>query len=333
MKKILILGGTQFIGRTLVEQLQKLDTYDITLFNRQKTQSDLFPDVRKIKGDRETDDVRQIENEAWDYVIDVSCYYPDSLVNVLNSIKSKLKKYILVSTCSVYDDTDNHVDMRDETAPILNCTDDQRTDRTPASYGNRKAECERILMNFIEDYIMLRPALVYGAYDHTDRFYYWLYQVQHNQTLLLPDNGERVFSITYVNDLVNAIIASIETPFTGIYNMMTTPKTSIKQIVEHAEKLLNKSTNKINVTPDFLYRNNIKQWTDMPLWEDGDHFTYSTQKLKKDLNSKLTDFKKSIESTISYYNSLGWKVPKYGITEQVRQELMSKIEQEKASSN
>ena len=69
--------------------------------------------------------------------------------------------------------------MRDETAPILNCTIDERTDRTPASYGNRKAECERILMNSTQDYIMLRPALVYGAYDHTDRFYYWLYQVQH----------------------------------------------------------------------------------------------------------------------------------------------------------
>ena len=325
MEKILILGGTQFIGRTLVEQLQRLNKFDITLFNRQRTQVNLFPEIKKIKGDRETNDIHQIENEDWDYVIDVSCYYPKSLSNVLNSIKGNVKKYILISTCSVYDDTDNHVDMRDETAPILNCTIDERIDRTPASYGNRKAECERILVNSEQDYIILRPALVYGAYDHTDRFYYWLYQVKHNETVLLPNNGKNVFSITYVNDLVNAIIGSIETSFTGVYNIMTTPKTSIKQIVELAEKLLDKIVKVTNATPDFLYQNDIKQWTDMPLWEDGDYFTYSTQKLKKDFNIQLTDFEKSIENTISYYNSIGWKAPKYGISEETRLDLLAKI--------
>jgi 2'-hydroxyisoflavone reductase len=221
MEKILILGGTQFIGRTLVEQLQKLNNYDITLFNRQQTQADLFPEVKKMKGDRETNDISQIENEKWDYVIDVSCYYPDSLVHVLDSIKGSLKKYILVSTCSVYDDDNDQTPMRVETAKVLSCTNEQRTDRTDASYGNRKAECERILVNSNQKYTIFRPSLVYGPYDHTDRLYYWLYQVQTSKTLLLPDFGEKLFSITYVHDLVHAIINALESDVSGIYNVTT----------------------------------------------------------------------------------------------------------------
>ncbi|WP_430411597.1 NAD-dependent epimerase/dehydratase family protein [Kordia sp.] len=325
MKKILILGGTQFIGRTLVAQLLKLNKFDITLFNRQKTQADLFPTVKKIKGDRETNDIRKIEHENWDYIIDVSCYYPDSLSNVLDCIKGKLKKYILISTCSVYDDENDQTPMRTESGKILSCTKEQRVDRTNTSYGNRKAECEHILINSNQAYTIFRPSLVYGPYDHTDRFYYWLYQVKHTKTVLLPDFGEKLFSITYVVDLVHAIINTVESNISGIYNVTTAVKTSIKEIVEYAEKWLHETVEKVNASPDFLYKNNVRQWADMPLWLDGDYFSYDNQQLKKDFNFELTNYEKSIKDTISYYDSLGWKKPIYGITEQRKQELIDTV--------
>ena len=326
MEKILILGGTQFIGRTLVEQLQKLNSYDITLFNRQKTQADLFHNIKKIKGDRETNDVRQIENEDWDYVIDVSCYYPDSLVNVLESLKGSLKKYILVSTCSVYDDDNDKTPMRAETAKVLSCTKEERIDRTDASYGNRKAECERILVNSNQNnYTIFRPSLVYGPYDHTDRLYYWLYQVQTNKTVLLPDFGEKLFSITYVHDLVNAIINALTSDVSGIYNVTTALKTSIKEIVKYAEKLLDTTAKTKNAEPNFLHNNNVEQWTDMPLWLDGDHFSYDNQQLKNDFNMQLTNFERSLKDTIAYYDSLGWHKPKYGMSEKTKLALLNKL--------
>lgn len=281
MKKILILGGTQFIGRNLVERLQETTEYDITLFNRQQTQADLFPDINKIKGDREANDISQIANVRWDYVIDLSCYYPDSLTNVLQCLNGNVGKYIFISTCSVYGNESNQTVLRDERAEVLSCNANQRTDRTVNTYGNRKAECEGIIQNSGINHIILRPSLVYGKYDHTDRFYYWLHQVKNSDTLLLPDNGERTFSLTYVDDLVNTIIQALRTPaIHNVYNVITVPQGSIRQIVDCTKELFRKDFEAVNATADFLRQNDISQWTDMPLWIDGDHFTYDNQKLR-----------------------------------------------------
>ncbi|MEM6718608.1 MAG: NAD-dependent epimerase/dehydratase family protein [Bacteroidota bacterium] len=325
MKKILILGGTQFIGRTLVEQLQKSNKYDITLFNRQQTGKDLFPNIKKIKGSRETDDVSQIAQQDWEYVIDVSCYYPDSLDRVLKSLKGTLQKYMLISTCSVYDNTEHQTELSDETAEILSCTPEQRSDRANDSYGQRKAECERILQNTTHQHLILRPALVYGNYDHTDRLYYWLHQVKEKSKIILPDAGERVFSLTYVHDLVQTIIAGLETPLTGIYNVISAPKTSIQQIVNTAAKQLDATFETVNASPHFLHKNHINQWSDMPLWLDCDHYTYSNEKLKKDTDMQLTNLEEGLQNTIAYYNTLNWKEPIYGMSEATRLKLLEKL--------
>lgn len=328
MNKILILGGTQFIGRNLVEQLLKIKEFDLTLFNRQKTKADLFPQINKIKGDRETNDIRQIANTAWDYVIDVSCYYPDSLVGVLQQLQKKPKKYILISTTSVYDIEGCHIPLKNEKAGTLLCHENERTDRTNASYGNRKAECERILIASGMNYVILRPSLVYGAHDHTDRLYYWLYQVKHQPTILYPDNGDRLFSLTYVNDLVFTIINSLESNKKSvILNIATVVQASIKLIVNTAQKQLNKNNQKVNATPTFLKENDISQWTDMPLWIDGDHYTYSNENIISERNFKPTDFAESIKDTIKYYNDIGWKEPIYGMSEEKRLEIIAKIKQ------
>ena len=324
MKKILIFGGTNFIGRNLVERLLNIEEYEITLFNRQQTHSKLFPTVSKIKGDRETDDIKQIETTKWNYVIDLSCYFPDSLKNALDSLNN-LDKYIFISTCSVYDNENNLTLLRNEESKILSCNSDQKTDRTTESYGNRKAECERILNDSGLSFAILRPALVFGKYDPTDRFYYWLYQIKRMNILLLPENGERIFSTTYVSDLVETIIQSLEqNSSSGVYNVITNPKTSISQLVAHARQVLKSDFSIINSSAEFLKKNNVAQWIDMPLWINGDHFTYSNKKFTEELGIKTTDFKKAIENTIHYFDNLNWPEPNYGMTEIIRQKLIIK---------
>src|SRR4051812_7392017 len=103
MKKVLILGGTNFVGRNIVEQLSQNKSLNLCLFNRNKTNTDLFPKVRKITGDRETTDLEKIAGENWDVIVDVSAYYPNSLERLLKIIAGKTKKYIFISTVSVYD--------------------------------------------------------------------------------------------------------------------------------------------------------------------------------------------------------------------------------------
>lgn len=325
MKKVLILGGTSFIGRNLVEVLLKRRDLEITLFNRQKTGVDLFPEVNKIKGDRETKDIEQISTQKWDVIIDVSCFYPADLRSVLGYLKTKPTKYIFISTCSVFDTTENNQPYKQESFPTQLCSESEATDRTVNTYGNRKAECERIVMQSGLEYIIFRPALVYGQYDPTDRFYYWLYQVAKNDPILIPDNGERKFSVTYVQDLVKLISTAINTSKTGVYNAISTVETSIDQIVSETEHILNKKAKRINARHSFLKQNNINQWVDMPLWIDNDNFTFLNNKTKADFNFEPIDFKTSVKKTIQYYEALNWPNPTYGIEESNRVSLIHEL--------
>ena len=188
MKKILILGGTQFIGRVLVESLLEQEGLSITLFNRGKTGGELFPEVDRLIGDRNTGDIEQIGRQEWDVVIDLSCYFPHQIESSLEQVKDKVGRYVLISTCSVYDPKEGLV-LRDEGSSMSTCSADQRTDESAQTYGARKAECERILSASGISHFILRPALVFGIHDHTDRFYYWLHAVNSKQELVLPDYG------------------------------------------------------------------------------------------------------------------------------------------------
>lgn len=327
MKKILILGGTQFIGRNLVKRLIATESYDITLFNRQRTGADLFPNIHKIKGDRMTDDIQQIAPHDWDFVIDCSCYHPTDLKNTLACLNDNLERYIFISTSSVYDNKALLSVLRNETAPILECTKEQQDSRALYQYyGNKKAKCEAILTQSKFDYKILRPALVFGAFDYTDRFYYWLHQVKTKETLCLPNNGNSLFSITYVNDLVESIVQSLTVKtISKVFNVTTIPQLSIRQIVLTAQQLLSKSNTLINIPPKFLHDNEISQWTTMPLWIDNDYYTYNNNRLTSEFPIKLTDFQTATTETINYYETLNWPQPKYGMTEAERQKLLQQF--------
>ena len=103
MKKILILGGTNFIGRVFMEQLSALENYNITIFQRGFTNSNLFPNIPRISGDRYTEDILKITKEDWDIIVDISCYFPSSLELLIPRLKGRVGRYIYISTVSVYD--------------------------------------------------------------------------------------------------------------------------------------------------------------------------------------------------------------------------------------
>ena len=326
MNKILILGGTKFIGRNLVESLLQIDNLDLTLFNRGKTNPNIFPDVKKIVGDRNTDDINLILDGEWDYIIDLSCYYPKSLSQIVPQLSPSLKRYVFISTCSVYDMDAEKSILRNENAPILSCTELQSVDTTVESYGNRKAQCEKIIKQSDLRYTIFRPALVYGQYDHSDRFYYWPYQLKNNHDLLVPNNGKSMFSLTYVKDLVNAIIKTLNTDLiSDTYNITTCPKTSISNLIDIASELLKTKPKICNADSNFLNSNNISEWYDLPLWLDCDYYTFDNRKILKDLEIEVTDFKFSVMQTIGYYNKVGWNVPKNGISEDVKKTLIDKL--------
>ncbi len=159
MKQLLVIGGTNFIGRNLLQSLTKLEEYEVTLFNRGITNADVFPDLKRLKGDRNTDEVAIIGQQKWDYIIDLSGYLPHSLERILKVVNQDLKRYIFVSTCSVYDNEKEQSILRKEDTPIMDCTAEQAAESSMyVHYGNKKAACERLLQTSGFDHIILRPA-------------------------------------------------------------------------------------------------------------------------------------------------------------------------------
>jgi 2'-hydroxyisoflavone reductase len=310
MKKILVLGGTKFIGRNLVEKLIFLDKYDVTLFNRQKTDSTLFPELTLLKGDRETDEVSQFTNQYWDCVIDLSCFFPNSLEKLLNDLEGKIGRYIFISTLSVYELDKNLLEFNiKEDFQTLSCNESEKSDITMSTYGKRKAECERVLLKAKWlNKIILRPSIVYGKYDDTDRFYYWLYKAKKQKTIIIPGHVSDKITLTFVSDLIDIIIQSIEiTNHSTLYNVPTHKPLTLSEII----KTIKMNINLVNINSETLIDNGLLPEKDIPLWFDSP-LMLSDEKLKLDFKI-LNSFEESINQSIAYFSKLNWPEPKNNI--------------------
>jgi len=244
MQKILILGGTKFIGRNLVERLIDLGQLDITLFNRGQSNAGLFSGkVQQVIGDRETDDIQKLAGVDWDCVIDFSAYYPVSFENLLNFLKGRVKRYIFISTISVYDLSAFNRPITEADA-TLTCSEAQKTSRLPDGYGPKKASMEQILLQQEGmDKIIFRPSFIYGKYDWTERFYYWLYRAKFSDSILLPaaDNPFHL-SLTNATDLTVALAQAIDiNPHQPIYNTISQRVTTLKAIITSVALRLGRS--------------------------------------------------------------------------------------------
>lgn len=329
MRKILILGGTGFVGRILTENLIK-EGIEPVLFNRGKRNAGIFPGLRKITGDRNSDDIKQIANENWDVVIDFSCMLPDNLEEIVNMLKGKAGRYIFISTGSVYpmDNPELWLSPVKEDMQTLPCSPEQR--KNPdimATYGEKKAECERILLaEQWLDSIIFRPALIYGRYDPTDRLYYWLYKIQTQNKILLPDEGRDKCTNTYSEDFAKLLRAAIDIGnHDKVYNASTHDMVSLKQYNDIASELLGKSPEFINGSEEFLTENKISPWSDLPLWLGGTNLLMDYSKAEKDFGIKFHTFPDSVKGSIEYYSSLGWPEPQYGISKEKEKELIDKL--------
>jgi 2'-hydroxyisoflavone reductase len=325
LKKILILGGTQFIGRNLVEKLLAENEYELTLFNRQRTNADLFPQVKKLKGDRDTNDLDQIGEQDWDVVIDISCYLPAQLERTLERLKGKIRRYIFISTISVYDLKQDSGPLTEE-MEILPCSAEERMDTSMKAYGQKKAECERILQNAKWlDAIILRPSIVYGKYDHTDRFYFWLYRLVRTEETLMPDGGFRVLSLTYIDDLCSTILNAISSEkHSRIYNVSTHDAMRFEEIIASIANAAGTSSGGIDISSGELEKFGVTTSQDIPLWFKID-LEVSNRKVKRELGMDFLPFEDSVKRLIEHFNNVGWHIPRAGISLEKENEILSSI--------
>ncbi len=167
---LLVLGGTGFLGPHIVEAASRRG-HKVTLFNRGKTNPNLFPQLEKLVGDRKSD-LRALEGRHWDAVVDTSGYLPSEVTRSAMLLAPNIGCYLFISTTSVYAKLD-HPDL-DESAPLATLSDAGAEALTDESYGAMKALCEQAAERAMPGRtISLRPGLLAGPGDPTDRFTYW----------------------------------------------------------------------------------------------------------------------------------------------------------------
>lgn len=322
-KKILILGGTQFVGRHLCERLEKRSDVDVTLFHRGKTNPSLFPGFRHVLGDREVDGLLPLAQEHWDAIVDFSGYYPRTLRAFLSALRGAHQhnqhqpRYIFVSTISVYDlDAFRAEEIITAQSPIVSWTEADETDTSMLTYGQRKAACEAAVQAFPEfQPVIFRPGLIYGPYDPTDRAYYWLWRQNQRKQLLVPDSlglrSQMTFALDFAHILEKALfLPRIPEP---VYLALTHSALSLAEIFEAMRAPGISAPQLCPVSGDYLEKQDIRYWMDLPLTLPFERLFENTQ-LQRDFAGAFTSFAQSMALCRDYYAAQGWPIPQTGLS-------------------
>lgn len=261
--RILILGGTIFLGRALVDAAIEKE-HEITLFNRGRTNPNLFPGLEKLYGSRDSD-LAELEGRHWDVVIDTSGYIPRVVRKSARLLAREVDQYIFVSTLSVYADVSKPGVQEDAPlAPLVQDTEEVNGD----TYGPLKALCEREVIEAMTDRsVIVRPGLIAGPYDQSDRFTYWAHRIARGGEILAPGRPEREVQFIDVRDLAEWIIHLAESRASGIFNAVgpAAPLT-MKQFLDAGRKALNRYATLTWVDDDFLLKKHVDPWVDLPFW-------------------------------------------------------------------
>lgn len=265
-KRILVLGGTSFLGPAQVDYLLARG-HEVTLFNRGRTNPGLFPGVERLVGDRSTADLDALRGREWDAVIDNSATIPRWVSESTALLRDQVEHYLYVSSISVY--SDNSIVGMAEDAPVHQLEDPNTEDVFGVNYGGAKALCEEHTRTvFGERAIVVRPGLIVGPRDGTDRFTYWPLRVDRGSEILAPGEPTNPVQFIDVRDLGEFMVRLVETGTSGVYNA-TGPLArplSIEEMLYGVKAATDTPSTFTWVSADFLASQQIRPWQDLPVW-------------------------------------------------------------------
>jgi 2'-hydroxyisoflavone reductase len=305
---ILIIGGTKFLGRHLVESALARG-HNVTLFNRGKTNPGLFPQVETILGDREHD-IEKLNGRAWDAVIDVAGYYPRIVRLSATSLERGVGRYVFISSISVYPDSILNKIGIDENDPVGKIADETIEEITGESYGPLKALCEKKARDIFGDdrTLIIRPGLIVGPNDPTDRFTYWPVRVARGGEVLAPEKPNVPVQIVDVRDLSNFTIQLIEEKASGIYNA-TGPdhELTLGTMLDVCKQVSGSDATFTWAAVDFLKQHNVSEWSDMPVWipDNVESAGFSRINISKAIKAglKFRPLQDTVRDTIEWANT------------------------------
>lgn len=260
---LLIIGGTTFLGPALVaEALQS--GHQVTLFNRGMSSREPVAGVELIKGDRETD-LKRLAGRSWDAVIDTCGYIPRPVKLSAEALKGSVGHYTFVSTLSVY--PLEGASNRDESAQLLSLGDHSVEAVTDETYGPLKVLCEaQVQAAFPEAGLIIRPGLIVGPRDPTNRFTHWVTRAARGGAAIAPP-AEQPIQFVDARDLAAFTLRRIEAGASGIYNV-TGPagRLTFGELLPQVKQALASDVDWRHVGDDFLRAHEVGEFTGLPLW-------------------------------------------------------------------
>ena len=213
--RILIIGGTRFMGRHLAEQALAAG-HEITLFHRGQTGADLFPGTEHVIGDRDAG-YGVLGDRRWDAAVDMCGYFPRQVREATGALADRVEHYTFISSISVYPDEAEDID---EDTPVIRLADPTVEEITEETYGGLKALCEEVAEKAMPGRVLnVRSGLIVGPYDPTDRFTYWVRRVAMGGRTLAPLPEERPVQFIHAADEAAWILRMIERRGTGVFNV------------------------------------------------------------------------------------------------------------------
>jgi 2'-hydroxyisoflavone reductase len=293
--RILILGGTGFTGPHQVRYALSRG-HHVTLFNRGKQPHEWPGAVEELLGDRNTGDLKALEGREWDVCIDNPTTLPFWVRDVGRVLHGKVKHYLFISTISVYAD---NLKAADESAPVADYPGKDAMAETlesfhakPELYGALKALSEKeAQQQFPGQATIIRPGLIVGPGDATDRFSYWPVRLARGGEVLAPGDGSDPVQIIDARDLAEWTIRMAEAHTLGTFNA-TGPEHPLQMnaMLTGIATAIHADVNLVWVPTDFLEAQKVDAWSDMPVWVPGrgDSAGFAKRSIAKALAAGLT---------------------------------------------
>ncbi len=265
--KLLILGGTVFLGRHLVQAALSRG-HTVTLFNRGQHNPELFPQVARLRGDR-GGALTALRGQAWDAALDTCGYVPRVVRASASALAGSVRHYTFVSSLSVYARlTDPGVT---EAAPLATIADETTEEVTGETYGALKALCERAAEQALPGRaLVVRPGLIVGPHDPSDRFTYWPHRMARGGRVLAPGRQERKIQFIDARDLAAWVVRMVEGQQTGIFNATGIGRPlAMGEFLETCQRVCASEGSLEWVSEKFLTEQGVQPYTQLPLWIPG----------------------------------------------------------------
>jgi 2'-hydroxyisoflavone reductase len=284
--KLLVLGGTKFLGRTIVESALQ-EGHEVTLFNRGRTNPELFPEAEKLRGDRATD-LSSLAGRTWDAVVDTSAYIPHEARASAQALTDAAGYYLFISSVSVYADLSQAVDETSSLDELQKGQPDDRLLEDFSNYGSLKVLCERaVAESFGGPTAIVRPGLIVGPHDPTGRFTYWPHRVARGGEILAPKPAEGQVQFIDVRDLGDWIVHLCEQRAEGPFNAANRDVTW-EALLDTCREVAGSDAQFIWVDEEFLIEQEVGQWMELPMW------------LHEDVGIHATDASRAIAAGLTF---------------------------------